>query len=110
MLLLHPILKIEELANLHATLTIRYTENEQDFINELSSVLNNVSEKKRVKLAALKEIFPDFSNEIEYWQNILQDNVMKLQRKHRQIIELLEFAMSSNAKMLETLYSKGRKK
>jgi hypothetical protein len=102
--------KIEELANLHATLTIRYTENEQDFINELSSVLNNVSEKKGVKLAALKEIFPDFSNEIEYWQNILQDNVMKLQRKHRQIIELLEFAMSSNAKMLETLYSKGSEK
>ena len=55
-------------------------------------------------------MFPDFSNEIEYWQNILQDNVMKLQRKHRQIIELLEFAMSSNAKMLETLYSKGSEK
>jgi phosphoglucomutase len=102
--------KIEELANLHTTLTLSYTENEQDFINELSSILNNASKKKGVKLAALKDMFPDYSNEIEYWQNILQDNVLKLQRKHKQIIELLEFAMSSNAKMLETLYSKGSEK
>lgn len=102
--------KIEELANLHATLTIRYTENEQDFINELSTILNSAPERKGIKLAALKELFPDYTNQIEYWQNILQDNVVKLQRKHHQIVELLEFAMTSNAKMLETLYSKGTEK
>ena len=102
--------KIEELANLHASLTVRYTENEQDFINELSTILSSASEKKGIKLAALKELFPEYSNQIEYWQNILQENVTKLQRKHHQIVELLEFAMSSNAKMLETLYTKGTEK
>jgi len=102
--------KIEELANLHATLTIRYTENEQDFINELSAVLSSKTEQKGIKLASLIKIFPDYSEEIEYWQTILQENVMKLQRKHHQIVELLEFAMSSNAKMLETLYNKGTEK
>ncbi len=102
--------KIDELANLHAALTIRYTENEQDFINELSSILNAKSEKEGIKLSALKELFPDYSTQIEYWQNILHGNVEKLQRKHQQIVELLEFAMSSNAKMLETLYNKGTEK
>lgn len=102
--------KIEELATLHASLTVRYTENEQDFINELCSILNSNAEKKGIKLAALKELFPEYSNQIEYWQSILQENVAKLQRKHHQIVELLEFAMNSNAKMLETLYSKGTEK
>jgi len=102
--------QIEELASLHATLTIRYTENEQDFINELSLILSDKTEKKGIKLAALKELFPDYSSQIEYWQSLLQDNVVKLQRKHHQIVELLEFAMTSNAKMLETLYNKSTEK
>lgn len=102
--------QIEELANLHASLTIRYTENEQDFINELSSVLSSKKEHKGIKLAALKDLFPEYNSQIEYWQSLLQENVVKLQRKHHQIVELLEFAMSNNAKMLETLYSKGNEK
>ena len=102
--------QIEELANLHATLTVRYTENEQEFIQELSTIITASDEKKGIKLLALKEIFPDFKGEIEYWQTLLQDNVTKLQRKHHQIMELLDFAMSSNAKMLETLYAKGSEK
>lgn len=99
--------KIEELSSLHASLTIRYTENEQDFISELSSILESVKETKGIKLATLKELFPDYSSQIEHWQNLLKENVAKLQRKHLQIVELLEFAMSSNAKMLDTLYAKG---
>lgn len=38
--------QIEELANLHSTLTIRYTENEQEFIQELSAILSTSTEKK----------------------------------------------------------------
>ena len=102
--------QIEELANLHATLTVRYSANEQEFIQELSAILSVKDDKRSIKLVALKELFPDFKGEIEYWQHLLQDNVSKLQRKHHQIMELLEFAMSSNAKMLETLYSKGSEK
>lgn len=102
--------QIEELASLHATLTIRYTENEQDFISELSNILSARQVKKGVKLLALKELFPEYKNQIEHWQNLLHGNVSKLQRKHHQIVELLEFAMSSNAKMLETLYNKGTEK
>lgn len=102
--------QIEELANLHASLTVRYTENEQEFIQELSTILSAKDSKKGIKLVALKELFPDFKEEIEYWQQLLQGNVTKLQRKHHQIMELLEFAMSSNAKMLETLYAKGSEK
>lgn len=101
--------QIEELANLHASLTIRYTENEQDFINELNTILST-NKEKGIKLVALKELFPECSSQIEYWQNLLQQNVKKLQTKHRQIVELLEFAMNSNAKMLETLYSKHSEK
>ncbi len=102
--------QIEELANLHATLTIKYTENEQDFINELSTILSSKKESKGIKLAALKDLFPEYKIQIESWQEILHDNVLKLQRKHHQIVDLLEFAMNNNAKMLETLYSKGNEK
>lgn len=102
--------KIEELANLHASLTVRYTENEQEFIDELSAILSTKKNKKGIKLVALKELFPEYKSQIDYWQTLLQDNVSKLQRKHQQIVELLEFAMSSNARMLETLYSKSSEK
>lgn len=102
--------QIEELANLHSTLTIRYTENEQDFIQELSSILSSNKEPKGLKLIALKEMFPAYTMQIEYWQTILHENVSRLQQKHHQVVELLEFAMSNNAKMLETLYSKSTEK
>lgn len=102
--------QIEELANLHSTLTIRYTENEQEFIQELSAILSTTPEKKGLKLMALKELFPAYTNQIEYWQAILHENVNRLQQKHHQVVELLEFAMNNNAKMLETLYSKSSEK
>lgn len=102
--------QIEELASLHASLTIRYTENEQDFIQELSTILSTQKSKRGIKLLALKELYPEYKTQIEYWQSLLQDNVAKLQRKHHQIVELLEFAMSSNARMLETLYNKSSEK
>ncbi|MBO6793890.1 MAG: flagellar export chaperone FlgN [Balneolaceae bacterium] len=102
--------QIEELANLHSTLTIRYTENEQDFIEELSAILSSNKEAKGLKLIALKEMFPAYAKQIEYWQSILHANVSRLQQKHHQVVELLEFAMNNNAKMLETLYSKSTEK
>jgi hypothetical protein len=102
--------EIEELSYLYGSLTSRYSENEKDFINELSMVLSNNKDAKGIKLLALKELFPDYTAHIEYWQNILQENVKKLQRKHHQIVDLLEFAMNNNARILETFYAKGTEK
>ena len=102
--------QIEELANLHSTLTIRYTENEQEFIEELSAILSSSQETKGLKLIALKELFPAYTKQIEYWQTLLQENVARLQQKHNQVVELLEFAMNNNARMLDKLYSKSSEK
>lgn len=102
--------KIEELASMHASLTVKYTENENEFIQELSNILASEKEQSGIKLVDLKAMFPQFATQIENWQLLLHRNVTKLQEKHRQIIELLEFAMSSNAKMMETLYSKHNEK
>ena len=58
--------EIEELSHLYGSLTSRYSENEKDFINELSIVLSNNKDVKGIKLLALKELFPDYTSHIEY--------------------------------------------
>ncbi|MCG8372570.1 MAG: flagellar export chaperone FlgN [Balneolales bacterium] len=102
--------KIEELSGIHATLTMKYSDQEREFIEELQALLSDKKSEKGIRLIDLKELFPESALHIDNWQKLLNYNLNKLQRKHNQIVELLEFAMSSNAKMMHALYSKHNEK
>ena len=98
-------LKIEKLSATHDTLSVRYKLHEDEFIAELTKILGGVMPGKKVKLVELKTMFPESAEMIDNWQNLLSDNTAKLQKKNEQILELLEFALSRNAKLMRSLYS-----
>ncbi|MTI86458.1 MAG: hypothetical protein FH748_00665 [Balneolaceae bacterium] len=98
--------RIEELSEVHTSLSERYREHEKQFIEELSALFDEKEqEEEGVRLVALKNLFPNWATEIDKWHRKLTNNTKQLQRKHNQILQLLEFAMNRNAKMMHSLYS-----
>jgi hypothetical protein len=98
-------LKIEQLSSTHDSLSVRYKLHEDEFIAELNKILGGPAEGRKVRLVELKKLFPESAVMIDNWQKLLSDNTMKLQQKNEQILELLEFALSRNAKLMRSLYS-----
>lgn len=97
--------KIEKLSEQHDDLSVRYKLHEDDFISTLSEILEPEKSNKPVRLSELKSLFPESSVTIDTWQTLLFQNTQKLQKKNEQILELLEFALSRNAKLMRSLYS-----
>jgi hypothetical protein len=97
--------KIERLSEVHGDLSKRFKIHEQEFITELSSILGSPASKEKVRLLNLKDSFPEAADEIDEWHNTLTSNTSKLQRKHNQILQLLEFAMKQNARMMHSMFS-----
>ena len=96
---------IEELSEVHGNLSKRFKIHEQEFIGELSALLAASGSTAPVRLLSLKELFPDSISDIEKWHKMLTADTKELQRKHNQILQLLEFAMSQNARMMHSMYS-----
>ncbi|MBO6586826.1 MAG: flagellar export chaperone FlgN [Gracilimonas sp.] len=98
-------LRIEELSEVHGNLSKRFKIHEQEFISELSALLATSGSTAPVRLVSLKEVFPESVSDIENWHKTLTADTKELQRKHNQILQLLEFAMSQNARMMQSMYS-----
>ncbi|MEO1022065.1 MAG: hypothetical protein AAFW89_05925 [Bacteroidota bacterium] len=103
---------IERLSDMHQSVSKEFKNYESQFIAELSRLLemNGEEEQESVRLQLLKERYPEFQSEIDQWHNLLTENTRTLQTKHDQIIELLEFAMAQNAKMMHSLYNEHHQK
>lgn len=97
--------KIEKLSEEHDELSVRYKLHEDEFISTLTDILGPDRGDKPVRLSELKNMFPESAATIENWQTLLYQNTQQLQRKNEQILELLEFALSRNAKLMRSLYS-----
>lgn len=98
--------KIDALSELHSSLTVGYNMVEKEFVNEIKKLLSQNGRKDmEIRLSALRDIFPDSEAAINDWHERLSANANRLQQKHNQILELLEFAMSNNAKTMHSLYS-----
>lgn len=98
--------KIDALSELHSSLTVGYNMVEKEFVKEVKKLLSENGRKdSEIRLSALRDIFPDSEVAITGWLDKLSANAAKLQQKHNQILELLEFAMSNNAKTMHSLYS-----
>lgn len=104
--------KIESLTDVHTSLSWHYKKNEREFIKDLAGILEKVSngESKTTRLLNLKSYFPNWSDDIDRWHKVLSDNAKVLQQKHNQVIELLEFAMKQNARMMHSMYSQHNEK
>ncbi len=105
--------KIESLSDRHATLTWQYKGYEKKFISELSSALNSGKSEdghQGLRLLNLKLKFPESEEQIDKWHKMLTSNASKLQSKHQQVMELLEFAMEQNARLMHSMYSQHSEK
>ncbi|SMO95838.1 flagellar export chaperone FlgN [Gracilimonas mengyeensis] len=100
--------RIEALSDIHSELTLEYKQQEKAFIRELSELLeaeNLGKEQPRMRLMDLKNHYPEYASEIDGWHTLLTKNTQLLQNKHKQIIQLLEFAMEQNARLMHSMYS-----
>lgn len=103
--------KIEALTEEHAFLIGEFKKHEEQFILELGRCLESEEDEDRgVKLIALKKVFPESAELIEEWKNKLTENTGRLQKKHEQLVDLLEFAMVQNAKLMRSYYGAGNEK
>lgn len=104
--------RIESLTDVHTTLSWHYKKNEQEFISELGELMKKrgADQADNLRLVKLKEFFPSWAEKIDKWHAALTDNTVRLQQKHNQVIELLEFAMKQNARLMHAMYSQHNEK
>ncbi len=95
---------IEKLTEEHSALSSEYKTAEKQFISELKSQFVNQGEKP-LRLNDLKELYPNASDRIERWRELLTSNTKKLQQKHEHVVRLLEFALLRNSSMMRSIYS-----
>ncbi|MCC5913841.1 MAG: flagellar export chaperone FlgN [Balneolaceae bacterium] len=103
--------RVEKLSEEHSILHGRFKEHEREFVKELEKSLDKImDDKRKIRLAALKEIYPESATKIEQWKMVLSENTRRLQKKHNQVVDLLEFALARNAKLMHSIYSLGDSK
>lgn len=95
---------IETLTEEHSVLSMEYKRAEKNFISELENLFELKSDKP-LRLSDLKEVYPDSSDRIDMWRDLLISNTKKMQQKHEQVIRLLEFALLRNSTMMRSIYS-----
>ncbi|MAL16786.1 MAG: hypothetical protein CL670_08565 [Balneola sp.] len=102
--------KIERLSEVHGDLSKQFKIHEQEFIKELTSIIGTSKNQEKVRLISLKIIFPEAAEKISEWHSKLTSNTSELKRKHDQILQLLEFAMKQNARMMHSMFSASNEK
>lgn len=96
--------EIEQLSEDHASVSQQFKTHETKFIAELENILG-VPKQKTLRMLDMKKMFPECEVDIDAWHKMLSDNSKTLQRKHEQVMQLLEFAMNQNAKLMHSVYS-----
>lgn len=98
--------KIEELTEKHSEIQGEYKKHERAFLLELE---NNMADRAETNtsmtLTELKKLFPNYEDQIETWKVKLSQNTIRMQKKNEQLVDLLEFALTRNAKLMHSFYS-----
>lgn len=97
--------KIEELTDRQATMQSEYKKYERDFIMQLEKYLESTGNGDRPRLQDLKQKFPEQTTMIDHWKVTLSQNAKNLQRKNKQLVDLLEFALNRNTRMMHSIYT-----
>jgi len=97
--------KIEEITERHTAIQSEYKKHERAFIVELE---RNVEEPQNGGLPRLRDLmvkFPDEEHKIKSWKAKLSQNARNLQRKNKQLVDLLEFALNRNTHLMHSFYT-----
>lgn len=102
--------KIEELTEKQTAIQGEYKKYERAFIVELE---RNVEENDKGGLPKLGDLvmrFPGEEQVINQWKASLSQNARNLQRKNKQLVDLLEFALNRNTRLMHSFYTLFNKK
>ncbi|MFO7846559.1 MAG: hypothetical protein R6V27_08355 [Balneolaceae bacterium] len=97
--------KIEELTERQSEIQSEYKKYEREFIVQLEKHVNEKGERDIPSLSDLKDKYPSSREEIERWKVMLSQNSKNLQRKNRQLVDLLEFALNRNTRLMHSYYT-----
>lgn len=96
---------IEELTEKQTAIQSEYKKHERAFIVELERNVENGDSSELPKLADLVMRFPDDEQTINHWKATLFQNTRILQRKNKQLVDLLEFALNRNTRLMHSFYT-----
>lgn len=78
---------------------------EKAFMNELAgSMPESGQTDRRVSLELLMEAYPEHTGDIIKWKQKISHNIEKLQRKQKELVDLLDFAQQQNKSLMQSLY------
>lgn len=97
--------KIEELTEKQTAIQSVYKKQERAFIVELERNVEDIKDGELPKLRDLKTKFPDQEQQIDRWKVTLSQNARNLQRKNKQLVDLLEFALNRNTRLMHSFYT-----
>lgn len=97
--------KIEELTEKQTAIQSEYKKQERAFIVELERNVEDTNDGEIPKLGDLKVKFPDQEQQIDRWKVTLSQNARNLQRKNKQLVDLLEFALNRNTRLMHSFYT-----
>lgn len=96
--------QVEDLTQEHYRLRGNLKKVERAFINELKKMIT-VKTQDLVRISTLKQYYPGAEESIDLWRQTLLDKTNLIEKKHQQVINLLEFAMLRNSNMMKTIYA-----
>ena len=97
--------KIEELTDKQSAMQSIYKKQERAFIVELERHIEGSRSSDIPKLSDLIEKFPEEEEQIKKWRATLSLNARNLQRKNKQVVDLLEFALNRNTRLMHSFYT-----
>jgi len=97
--------KIEELTEKQTAIQSEYKKHERAFIVELERNVEEPEEGDLPRLGDLVTKFPDEEQKINRWKAMLSQNTRNLQRKNKQLVDLLEFALNRNTRLMHSFYT-----
>lgn len=98
--------KIQELTDKQTAMQSEYKKHERAFITELKKYVDLASDGESVpRLGDLKTKYPEEQNLIDRWKVTLSQNAQRLQRKNQQLVDLLEFALKRNTRLMHSFYT-----
>jgi flagellar biosynthesis/type III secretory pathway chaperone len=99
-------LKVEELSQFYSAMHCDFKKKELELISIVKEVINTSEiQNLPIQLSSVAVVYPQYKYKIEEWKQSLNETTRRLQKKNERVVNLLEFAQSSNASMMHTIYS-----
>lgn len=103
--------EIEKYTEEYSELRGRFNEQEENFVEQLYQMLDlPAGSEQEVQMDQLKKLFPDAASTIDEWKQLIEEQALKLKRKHNRVVELLDFALNRNTSLMHAIYSLNNRK